>query len=59
VFGDDVKAINSTANIFEFSSINGSGMMGWLGWLERLRASKVKGAHHGDQEQWTSDDFIG
>ena len=42
VFNSDLKAINPAARIFTVSASSGSGILGWLDWLNGKRAEKAR-----------------
>jgi hydrogenase nickel incorporation protein HypB len=59
VFRNDVRAINSAAEVFEVSSVLGAGMPDWINWLERTRAAKLQSRSRIGPTDWTPDKFIG
>jgi len=59
VFSNDVRGINSSAEVIEISAMTGSGMPEWLDWINRTRTAKTQGRSRGDPNQRSSDSFIG
>jgi len=59
VFRNDIRAINSSAEIYETSAMSGSGIVDWLGWLDRMRAAKALSRTRGESPDRTTDKFIG
>ncbi len=59
IFRDDVRAINSFAEVFELSATTGSGMRDWMAWLERVRATKRGDAARNILREGSTEGFVG
>jgi hydrogenase nickel incorporation protein HypB len=59
VFRNDIRAVNSSAEIHETSAMTGSGLIDWLDWMDRTRATKTQSRLRGDPHESPSDEFIG
>lgn len=57
-FRQDVKKINTSAKIFELSSVNGTGMHRWIEWLSAERSAKKRRNTPGNFEKST-DTYYG